>query len=152
MSWMNFEFLVICAVDEFFKQHLLPTAGSPTFRDSSCCDRWLSFVQLGSTAKCHGPLLCFRTPAAVEVGINGSGAVQRSIWGFPKIGVPGTHHPCWWDFPLQTIYFGGTPIYGNHHIIYSALCLRVIGGGPTGVEVAADLADFLSGDAKEAQL
>ena len=27
----------------------------------------------------------------------------------------------------------------------------MIGGGPTGVEVAADLADFLSGDAKEAQ-
>ena len=28
----------------------------------------------------------------------------------------------------------------------------MIGGGPTGVEIAADLADFLSGDAKEAQL
>jgi len=27
---------------------------------------------------------------------------------------------------------------------------RVVGGGPTGVEVAADLADFLAGDAEEA--
>ena len=27
---------------------------------------------------------------------------------------------------------------------------RVVGGGPTGVEVAADLADFLAGDAVEA--
>lgn len=28
--------------------------------------------------------------------------------------------------------------------------LRVVGGGPTGVEVAADMADFLAGDATDA--
>ena len=44
------------------------------------------------------------------------------------------------------------PCFTHITAVPCTLCLRVIGCGPTGVEVAADLADFLSGDAKEAQL
>ena len=41
---------------------------------------------------------------------------QISIWGFPTIGVP-LNHPCYtMGFPLINFAFGGTPMYGNHHM------------------------------------
>ena len=41
-----------------------------------------------------------------------------ALWGFPKVGgTPIFCHPSQWDFPKQKpSSYGGTPIYGNHHL------------------------------------